>query len=57
MAVAPFEHRRETLEDGDHEVAHVDIDVPRDRDGSFEPQIVHKRQGRDGVVVGAVQTM
>lgn len=57
MAVAPFEHRRETLEDGDHEVAHVDIDVPRDRDGSFEPQIVRKRQGRDGVVVGAVQTM
>src|SRR5215207_8318094 len=25
---------------------HVDIDVPRDRDGSFEPQIVRKRQRR-----------
>ncbi len=28
----------------------VDIDVPRDRDGSFEPQIVRKRQRRlDGI--------
>ena len=26
--------------------AHVDIDVPRDRAGTFEPQIVRKRQGR-----------
>ena len=25
---------------------HVEIDVPRDRDGSFEPQIVKKRQRR-----------
>lgn len=25
---------------------HVEIDVPRDRDGSFEPQIVRKRQRR-----------
>jgi putative transposase len=28
------------------EVGEVDIDVPRDRDGSFEPQIVKKRQRR-----------
>jgi putative transposase len=25
---------------------HVEFDVPRDRDGSFEPQIVRKRQRR-----------
>src|SRR3954452_20958236 len=25
---------------------HVDIDVPRDREGTFEPQIVRKRQRR-----------
>jgi hypothetical protein len=28
------------------EVGPVEIDVPRDRDGSFEPQIVRKRQRR-----------
>jgi transposase-like protein len=28
------------------EVGEVEIDVPRDRDGSFEPQIVKKRQRR-----------
>jgi putative transposase len=28
------------------EVGEVEIDVPRDRDGSFEPQIVRKRQRR-----------
>jgi transposase-like protein len=28
------------------EVGPVEIDVPRDRDGSFEPQIVKKRQRR-----------
>jgi putative transposase len=28
------------------ETAQLDIDVPRDRDGSFEPQLVHKRQRR-----------
>ncbi len=28
----------------------VDIDVPRDRDGSFEPQLVKKRQRRLGEV-------
>ncbi len=28
----------------------VDIDVPRDRDGSFEPQLVRKRQRRLGEV-------
>src|SRR5579885_591448 len=28
------------------EVGEVDIDVPRDRDGSFEPKIVKKRQRR-----------
>ena len=27
-------------------VGHVEIDVPRDRDGTFEPQIVRKRQRR-----------
>jgi putative transposase len=36
-------------------VGPVQIDVPRDRDGSFEPQIVRKRQRRldgiDGIVV------
>lgn len=32
------------------EVGPVDIDVPRDRDGSFEPKIVRKRQRRlDGI--------
>ena len=32
------------------EVGPVELDVPRDRDGSFEPQIVRKRQRRlDGV--------
>jgi putative transposase len=30
------------------EVGPVEIDVPRDRDGSFEPQIVRKRQRRMG---------
>ncbi len=37
------------------EVGPVDIEVPRDRDGSFEPQIVRKRQRRldgvDGIVL------
>jgi putative transposase len=37
------------------EVGPVDIAVPRDRDGSFEPQIVRKRQRRlqgvDGIVL------
>src|SRR5262249_61985388 len=28
------------------ETAQFDIEVPRDRDGSFEPQLVHKRQRR-----------
>ena len=28
------------------EVGEVELDVPRDRDGSFEPQIVKKRQRR-----------
>jgi len=28
------------------EVGPVEIDVPRDRDGSFEPKIVAKRQRR-----------
>jgi transposase-like protein len=28
------------------EVGEVEIEVPRDRDGSFEPQIVKKRQRR-----------
>ena len=28
----------------------VDIDVPRDRDGTFEPQLVKKRQRRLGEV-------
>jgi transposase-like protein len=28
------------------EVGEVEIDTPRDRDGSFEPQIVKKRQRR-----------
>ena len=28
------------------EVGEVDIEVPRDREGSFEPQLVKKRQGR-----------
>jgi putative transposase len=28
------------------EVGEVEVDVPRDRDGSFEPQIVKKRQRR-----------
>jgi transposase-like protein len=28
------------------EVGEVDLDVPRDREGSFEPQIVKKRQRR-----------
>jgi putative transposase len=32
------------------EVGPVDIDVPRDRDGSFTPQIVAKRQRRFGGV-------
>jgi transposase-like protein len=32
------------------DVGDVDIDVPRDRDGSFEPQIVRKRQRRLGGV-------
>ena len=32
------------------EIGPVDIDVPRDRDGTFEPRIVKKRQRRlDGV--------
>jgi transposase-like protein len=32
------------------EVGPVELDVPRDRDGSFEPQIVRKRQRRmDGI--------
>jgi transposase-like protein len=32
------------------EIGPVDIEVPRDRDGSFEPAIVRKRQRRlDGV--------
>ena len=32
------------------EVGPVEIDVPRDREGSFEPQIVKKRQRRlDGI--------
>jgi len=30
-------------------VGSVDIDVPRDREGSFEPRIVAKRQKRSGV--------
>ena len=29
------------------EVGEGEIDVPRDRDGSFEPQIVRKRQRRE----------
>ena len=37
------------------EVGPVEIDVPRDRDGSFEPQLVKKRQRRlsgvDGMVI------
>ncbi|MCB0976937.1 MAG: transposase [Acidimicrobiales bacterium] len=32
------------------EVGPVDIDVPRDRDGSFEPKVVRKRQRRLGGV-------
>lgn len=32
------------------EVVPVEIDVPRDRDGSFEPKIVRKRQRRLGGV-------
>jgi putative transposase len=32
------------------EIGPVDIDVPRDRDGSFEPQTVRKRQRRLGGV-------
>lgn len=39
-------------------VGHIEIDVPRDRDGSFEPQIVKKRQRRlsdvDEVVLSLV---
>ena len=32
------------------EIGPVEVDVPRDREGSFEPQIVKKRQRRlDGV--------
>jgi putative transposase len=32
------------------EIGPVQIDVPRDREGSFEPQIVKKRQARmDGI--------
>jgi hypothetical protein len=37
------------------EVGPIDVEVPRDRDGSFEPQIVRKRQRRldgvDGIVL------
>src|SRR2546421_8302330 len=37
------------------EIGPVEVDVPRDRDGSFEPQIVRKRQRRldgvDGIVL------
>jgi putative transposase len=38
-------------QDGAHEVSgQVEIDVPRDRAGTFEPQIVNERQRRlDGV--------
>ena len=32
------------------EIGPVDIDVPRDRDGTFEPQTVRKRQRRLGGV-------
>jgi transposase-like protein len=32
------------------EVGPVEVDVPRDRDGSFEPRLVRKRQRRLGGV-------
>ena len=35
-----------TPEDADHRAREGRIDAPRDRDGSFEPQIVKKRQRR-----------
>ena len=34
------------VEDGLTEVGQVEIEVPRDREGSFEPKIVKKRQRR-----------
>jgi len=39
------------------EVGPVDIDVPRDRDGSFEPKIVRKRQRRLGGVDQMVMSL
>ena len=39
------------------EVGPVEIEVPRDRDGSFEPQIVRKRQRRLGGVDGMVLSL
>ena len=38
--------QRHTLQDGDDRGGSGGVDVPRDRDGSFEPQIVPKRQRR-----------
>ncbi len=39
------------------EAGPVEIEVPRDRDGSFEPQIVRKRQRRLGGVDGIVLSL
>ena len=39
--------QRHPHQDGaDRDTGHVEIAVPRDRDGSFDPQIVKKRQRR-----------
>ena len=39
--------QRDQVQDGaDRCAGHVEIDVPRDRAGTFEPQIVRKRQRR-----------
>ncbi len=38
--------QRDQSEDGAHRGRPVQIDVPRDRDGSFDPKIVKKRQRR-----------
>jgi transposase-like protein len=40
------------------EIAAMDLAVPRDRDGSFEPQIVRKGQTRlDGTATGSSRCM
>ena len=42
--------QRDSNEDGADEIGPVQIEVPRDRDASFDPVMVRKRQRRlDGI--------